>query len=384
MSRRRSDNEGSIYQRASDGLWVGALTYADDTGKRRQRVVASGKRRGDVAAKLKEAQRRLEADEPVKDARVTVAMFVSDWIRKALPASRRKPTTQENYSIIARAHLTPAPFGELTLDRLRPSHVEALLVAKRDAGLSDSTVRLIYTVCRAMLDIAVRDGLVRRNAAAAVRRPTIKRSEARYLTVEEVGRLLEAARNDRLAPLIVLMLGTGLRRGEALALHWSDVDLAAGHVRVRWTLARVDRQLVFDEPKTERSRRFVPLPSPVADTLRRHKASQAAERLAEVAWVPWEDHEDLVFPTHIGTPTDPRNALRAFEGIAARAGLAGVGLHTLRHSAASALIASGAHLKVVQELLGHSSYGITADIYSHVAMEQQREAAERLSEVFPW
>lgn len=99
-------------------------------------------------------------------------------------------------------------------------------------------MRLIYTVCRAMLDIAVRDGLVRRNVAAAVRRPTIKRAEARYLTVEEVGRLLQAAHGDRLEPLIVLMLGTGLRRGEALALHWSDVDLAAGHGRVRWTLSR--------------------------------------------------------------------------------------------------------------------------------------------------
>jgi integrase len=202
--------------------------------------------------------------------------------------------------------------------------------------------------------------------------------------VEEVGRLLKAARGDRLEPLIVLMLGTGLRRGEALALHWSDVDLAVGHVRVRWTLARIDRRLIFDEPKTERSRRFVPLPSPVADTLKRHRVSQAAERLAAIAWQPWENHPDLVFPTQIGTPTDPRNALRAFEGIAKRAGLSGVGLHTLRHSAASALIASGAHIKVVQELLGHSSYGITADIYSHVAIEQQREAAERLGEVFPW
>ena len=121
----------------------------------------------------------------------------------------------------------------MTLDRLRPSDIEALLVSNREAGLSDSTVRLVYTVCRAMLDIAVRDGLVRRNAAAAVKRPTIKPSEARYLTVAEVGRLLAAARGDRLEPLIVLMLGTGLRRGEALALHWNDVDLAGGHVRVR-------------------------------------------------------------------------------------------------------------------------------------------------------
>ena len=100
--------------------------------------------------------------------------------------------------------------------------------------------------------------------------------------------------------------------------------------------------------------------------------------------MPWPDHDDLVFPTHIGTPTDPRNALRAFEGIAGRAGLSGAGLHTLRHSAASALIASGAHLKLVQEMLGHSSYGITADVYAHVNVEQQREAAQRLGEVFPW
>jgi integrase len=384
MSARRSDNEGSIYRRGSDGLWVAALTYTDDKGKRRQRVVASGKRRGAVAEKLEEARRRLKADEPVKDARLTVAMFVSDWTRKALPASGRKATTQANYSIIARTHLTPPPFGAVTLDRLRPSDVEALLVAKRDAGLSDSTVRLIYTVCRAVLDIAVRDGLVRRNVVAAVKRPTIKRNEARYLTPGEVGRLLEAATDDRLQPLIVLMLGSGLRRGEALALHWRDVDLTARHVRVRWTLARVDRALVFDEPKTERSRRFVSLPLPVVETLVRHKAALAAERLAAVAWTPWEGHDDLVFPTHIGTPTDPRNALRAFDSIAERAGLAGVHLHTLRHSTASALIASGAHIRVVQELLGHSSYGITADIYSHVAVEQQREAAARLGEVFPW
>jgi hypothetical protein len=86
-------------------------------------------------------------------------------------------------------------------------------------------------------------------------------------------------------------------------------------------------------------------------------------------------------PDDVSTPTDPRNALRAFAGIAERAGLSGAGLHTLRHSAASALIGSSAHIRVVQELLGHLSYGITADSYSHVAVEQRREAAEPLGEV---
>ena len=138
---------------------------------------------------------------------------------------------------------------------------------------------------------------VRRNVAAAVKRPTIKRSEAHYLTLAEVGRLLEAAKSDRLESLIVTMLGTDLRRGEALALHWSDVDLSATHVRVRWTLSRINRQFVFDEPKTDRSRRFVPLPQPVVETLKHHRVSQTAERLAAPVWAPWEEHPDLVFTT---------------------------------------------------------------------------------------
>jgi integrase len=118
-----------------------------------------------------------------------------------------------------------------------------LLLAKRDAGLAEWTVRAIYTVVRQALDTAVRDGLLRRNPAAVVKRPTVKRSEARYLTPEEAGRLLDAAKGDRLDPLLVLLLGSGLRRGEALALHWRDVDLDAGHMRVRWSLARVGGKL---------------------------------------------------------------------------------------------------------------------------------------------
>jgi integrase len=289
----------------------------------------------------------------------------------------------ENYATIARTHIVPT-LGHRRLDQLTPSDIEALILTKRSAGLSDSTVRAIYTVCRAILETAVRDGHVRRNVAAAVKRPTIGRQDARYLSTAEVGQLLMAAREDRLYPLLVLLLGTGLRRGEALALHWRDVDLSAAVLRVRWTIARVAGELVFTEPKTERSRRFVSLPSPLVDALKRHRAAQAAERLAAVIWQPRAGHEDLVFPTHAGTPTDPRNALRAFAAIAERAGLPGVGLHTLRHTAASALIASGAHVKVVQEMLGHSSYGITADIYSHVNIEQQREAADRLGQAFPW
>ena len=125
----------------------------------------------------------------------------------------------------------------------------------------------------------------------------------------------------------------------------------------------------------------MPLPRSAVEALRAHRTRQLEEQLA--AAEAWQEH-GLVFTTKIGTALEPRNVLRRFELLAGRAGLAGVHLHTLRHSAASFLLAAGTHTKVVQEHLGHSSYAITADIYSHVAPAQQRDAADRLDEAIRW
>ncbi len=214
-----------------------------------------------------------------------------------------------------------------------------------------------------------------------MRRPVAERTEAGYLTAAQARRLLTAVAGDRLEGLYRLMLATGLRRGEALALDWADVDLEGGIVRVRRTLARTSKGLEFSEPKTERSRRAVPLPRAAVEALKAHRSRQAAERHA--AGAAWQGM-GLVFATEVGTPLEPRNVLRRFDVLARGAGLEGVHLHTLRHSTASFLLAAGTHTKVVQEHLGHSSYAITADIYSHVAPVQAREAADRLDEALQW
>jgi integrase len=375
---RRANGEGSIFRR-KDGTWSAELSYRDDYGTLKRRTVY-GKTQAEVRTKFRDARERIEAGAPVKDASVTVAAWLEDWITKSLAASDRKQATKDLYATIARTHLVPT-VGTIPLGRLRPSDVEALIVAKRDAGLAGSTVRTIYTVLRAALDIAARDGMLRSNPAAAVRRPGVERRDAHHLTVAQAQALLEAVRGDRLESLFRLMLATGLRRGEALALHWSDVDLDAGLLRVRWTLSRTSQGLQLDEPKTDKSRRTVPLPRSAVQTLRAHRGRQEDERRPAAGT--WLD-TGLVFATEIGTPLEPRNVLRRFEQLAQRAGLVGVHLHTLRHSAASFLLAAGTHTKVVQEHLGHSSYAITADIYSHVGPALQREAADRLDQALQW
>jgi integrase len=326
---KRANGEGSIFRR-KDGTWSAELSYRDDYGTVKRRTVY-GRTQAEVRAKFRDARERIESGAPVKDASVTVAAWLEDWSTKALAASDRKQATKDLYATIARTHLVPT-VGTIPLGRLRPSDVEALIVAKRDAGLSASTVRTIYSVLRAALDIAARDGLLRSNPAAAVKRPGVERRDARYLTATQAQSLLDAIRGDRLETLFRVMLATGLRRGEALGLHWSDVDLDAGLLRVRWTLSRTSKGLQLDEPKTDKSRRTVPLPRTTVEALRAHRTNQAEELLAAAdAW----QEQGLVFTTEVGTPLEPRNVLRRFELLAQRAGLGDVHLHTLRHSAAS-------------------------------------------------
>jgi len=375
---KRANGEGSVYRRA-DGRWVAELSYEDADGRSKRRTVY-GRTQTEARAKLRDARQRVESGAPIQDASATVAAWLTEWCAKALEASDRKRATKDLYATMVRAHLTPT-LGHLPLGRLRPSDVEAMIVSKRGAGLSASTVRTIYTVLRAALEVAVRDGLVRTNVAAAVRRPVAERTDAVYLTAAQAQLLLTAIAGDRLESLYRLMLATGLRRGEALALGWGDVDLESGIVRVRRTLARTSKGLELSEPKTERSRRTLPLPRSAVETLRAHRTRQTRERLA--AGGAWQA-TGLVFATEVGAALEPRNVLRRFDVLARRAGLEGVHLHTLRHSAASFLLAAGTHTKVVQEHLGHSSYAIRADIYSHVAPAQAREAADRLDEALQW
>jgi integrase len=235
-------------------------------------------------------------------------------------------------------------------------------------------------VLRAILDTAVRDGAIAVNSSAAIRRPKGTSREAAHLTPAQVAELLDAAQSTRYAPLFELLVHTGLRRGEALALRWTDVDLDLdrGTLRVRGTLARIDGTLVVTEPKTAKSNRFVPVSAPAELLLRDLQRDQAAERVhAGSAW-----HETgYVFTTETGEPCDPRNALRAFKVAATPAGLPSAGLHTLRHSAASVMLTHGVPLKVVSEILGHSSIAITGDVYGHVSPDVSRDAVATLGAV---
>ncbi len=387
-----ANGEGSIYKRMRDGKqagYIGAISFTDESGIAKRHMVY-GKTRRQVADKMKAVRTRLDNGAAVKDSRRTVGDWLAHWRATTLAVSDRKASTRELYGNLSRRHLETGDFGENRLDRLKPSDIEALILTMRGKtkpakvtgadpvrALSDATIRQVYTVLRAGLDGAVRDGLIAKNPAAAVKRPGVARKEARHVNTVDVTKLLLCAEGLRYRNVLVLVAGTGVRRGEALALHWSDIDLDGRMLTVRGTLGRVGGELIITEPKTDRSRRSVPLSAPLVTMLRLHRANQDAERHA--ARDQWQDN-DLVFATESGTPVDPRNVLRTIQIAAQKAGMADVGVHTLRHSAAVAWLEGQVHIKAVADLLGHSSIAVTGDIYGHTSDTTARHAVDALAD----
>jgi integrase len=256
-----------------------------------------------------------------------------------------------------------------------------MVTAMEGSGLSANTQRLARSVLRRALRHAERDGLVTRNVAALVDGVKVPRPEGRTLTPVEARKLLASIAGHPYAPLVVVLLSLGLRKGEALGLTWEDVDLDA--VPATLTVRRALHKdavggVYLAEPKTAGSRRTLHVPAAVADTLRAHRVAQSAERLAFGAG--WGGRwPNMVFTSSIGTPLDPDRVNRTVQTMTETAGLGRWTPHELRHSAASLLLAQGVPLKVVSDTLGHSSIRVTADVYAHLLEPAKTEAADAMT-----
>lgn len=374
---KRANGEGNIRLR-KDGRWEARYSYVDDAGKRHRKSLMGHSQR-EVKAALAAAVRAVEQGRPPSGDRLTVAEFLDRWLAEVVAPTLR-PKTRRFYGQMVRLYLAPG-LGHHRLAKLTPQQVQATLNALAATGLAPRTVAHARAVLRQALGKAEQWGLVARNAAALADAPQVEEPEPRVVAPAEARRLLDAARDDRLAALYSVALALGLREGEILGLRWADVDLAAGTLRVEVQLQRVDGAPRLVPLKTRRSRRTLHLPEVCAAALKAHRVRLVEERL--LAGERWRGGDwDLVFPTRVGTPIDARNLVRSFKALLTRAGIPDMRFHDLRHACTSLLIAQGIPARVVMETLGHSQIGVTLNRYAHVAPEVQKEAARAMDRLF--
>jgi integrase len=383
MTERRSTGEGTVRQ-LTDGTWWGqtSLGYEvsyDDRGKalkrRRIRRSARGRNRAEVVRKL--AMLRAQGSGQRGAAGRTVDSFLADWLERS--RLRVRPSTWERYADVVRTHLSPT-LGHLRLEHLSAEHVQKLCLGIHQRGRAPRTVMKVRAVLRTALNDAKRARLVVYNAADFVDLPRVESSSVPAMTPADAVAVLAAVRSHRISPLVELALATGLRQGELLGLGWQDIDFEHGRVSVRRALQRVNGKRILVEPKTRKSKRTVPLTAAATEALRLHRQQQLEERLRASHW---QGDDDLVFTTTIGEPVDAKELTHTFQRLLEAAALPRMRWHDLRHGTASLLIAQGVDLRVVMEILGHSTITLTANTYAHVSVALLDTARDALDRALP-
>jgi integrase len=265
--------------------------------------------------------------------------------------------------------------GKRQLAKLTPLDLQSLYTELADSGLSARSIGHTHRVLHRALDQAVKWNLLGRNPCDGATAPRTQRTEMKVLTPEQVRAFLSATVEHPAHALYTLAVTSGMRAGELLGLQWRDVDLDAGKLTVQRALQQQNSAgLVFVTPKTAKSRRMILLSQHAINALRTHRDRQIFHR--HQVGAEWRDL-DLVFPGPFGGPADPSWSRQVFYAALETAGMPRVRFHDLRHTAATLALMQGVHPKVVSDMLGHGTVGLTLDTYSHLlpAMHQQAAAA---------
>jgi integrase len=377
---RRGKGEGSISHRP-DGRWEVRVNLGRGLDGKRRRKSSFAETQGEAVQLLRKLGGRAVEGQLLTTRTPTVAQFLEDWF--LLNRDGWRPSTRRGYRGAIDRFLVPA-FGPMRLEHLSPLGVQRWLTEHKAAHGARRRIALAHAVLRSALGEAHRLQLVGSNAAVPVKVPKSATRPITPLTVEQAGAFLQVAEGHRLSALFSVALACGLRLGEATGLKWDDVNLETGDLRIRQQLQAVDKHLVLQELKTEKSRRTLVLPDVCIKGLRAHRTRQLEERLK--AGTRWVD-TGLVFTTYrtckegkglrqkVGAGLHPRNVTRVLDRLLELAKLPHVRFHDLRHSAASLLIAEGVELVQVSQLLGHSELRVTADLYGHLQKQTAARAA---------
>ncbi len=329
--------------------------------------------RDQAEARKVEIKNQLDGGTYCEPSKQRLADFLDEWEEITLKA-RVSERTFYDYQDRLRLYIRPT-LGAVKLKELRPEQIQKVLNDMTARGLSARVVRYTFTILKNALGQAVEWQKIRMNPADRVTLPKQTRQEMKVLNRDQVDQFLKAAAGSKWQAFFSLLLASGMRPGEALALKWPDIDFTNKRIVINRSLVRKRNGAggwTLEAPKTNNGRRSIPLPAGTIRDLKEHKNRQKVLTL-----------DGFVFANEKGEPGHEANITnRHFKPLLKKAGLPDIRLYDLRHTCATLLLGAGVNPKIVSERLGHADISLTLNTYSHVLPDMQEAATEKLEGIF--
>jgi integrase len=376
---------GHVRRRGKNSFELKFDVGADpQTGKRRVRYASFKGTKKAAELELAKLVAANAAGEGVDPSKATIAEFVDRWDRD-WAASNVSTKTLERYRQLLTLYVKPN-IGTVRVQKLRPVHLNELYGKLLRSGgkdgrpLSARSVGHVHRVLHRALGHATTWGVTTQNVAAAVSPPRVPdETEIQILSEDQIATILHALEGRTLRPIVAFLLGTGARRGEALALRWKDVNFDTGVIRIERSLEQTKAGLRFKAPKTKNGRRNISIPPWLVAELRAHRIRQQERRLALGLGRAPED--SLVFARWDGGTRSPHWLTQKFT-LRMDALKIDCSLHGLRHTHVSQLIAAGMDVLTISRRIGHASPTITLSVYGHLFTNTDARAAEIMEATF--
>ena len=373
---KRKSGEGTVRLR-KDGRWEGRVVIGYDEKNLPKTKNVTAKTKAECLEKLE----KLKAVGSTAIRKCTPAMTFGEWMDfwyQTYCKNTLKKSTQTTYEERIYKQIIPKighhPLNKITMGTLERfyAHLKAdgRLVRREQfgPGLANSVIRSIHAHCRAALDKAVAEKLIRQNPAIGCKLPPKKTPEVKMLTPEAMQKLLYQAQIEGFYEMFMLDLATGLRRGEIVGLQWKDIDFETGELSVTKQVRYVKKELVIEPPKTKASERTIILSPPVLEMLAEYR------KTVNSIWL---------FPSPVkeeDVPRDPSACRKALARILKHAGCEHVPFHAMRHTFASNAFHYSMDVKTLASTIGHESVETTLNVYAHSSEQMKRDAAKKIDE----
>ncbi|MBS4025133.1 MAG: site-specific integrase [Clostridia bacterium] len=332
--QKNANGEGTIYECKSGrhkGKWIAQVTIGLTEDGKPKRKSIYGRTRTEVKEKLKIIMEELSKG---IDLQAQSQLSFGNWLLTWMDEYKRMDLrlfTWENYQRYIQNHIYPS-LGHVMLKSLDTDHIQKLYNRMHQSEKAPASIRKVHQIINSCLEKAVEKKLLSWNPAKATNLPKLNNTEAKAMSEVEMDKFLDVIVKEppKWNAAFLTLLGSGLRIGELLALEWNDIDLDNELLYIRRTLSRTkSKGLVLEEPKTQKSKRPVPLPEPTVEAIKKHQKTQ---REIIMAADPDYKNRNLVFGTDIGTHIYPRNFNRKYYLLREKAGVSKeITLHGLRY-----------------------------------------------------